>query len=262
MSRLSNMFAAKDMTQGTPWKQIALFAAPLLAGNIAQQFYNTADSLIVGRYVGDNALAAVGGSGPIINLLIVLFVGIATGAGIMVAQYFGARRYEDLSHAVGTCLTLTFISSLIMTALGILISEPLLRIMDTPPEIFDMCLAYLRIIFAGIIGSAFYNILAGILRGLGDSFSALKFLLLATVLNVFLDLLFVTKFNMAVEGVAIATIMAQFISAVMSLRKLLSLKDIIHMEKRHFALPRNMSKGLSPWACPRAWPRPSCPVPP
>ena len=244
MSRLSNMFAAKDMTQGTPWKQIALFAAPLLAGNIAQQFYNTADSLIVGRYVGDNALAAVGGSGPIINLLIVLFVGIATGAGIMVAQYFGARRYEDLSHAVGTCLTLTFISSLIMTALGILISEPLLRIMDTPPEIFDMCLAYLRIIFAGIIGSAFYNILAGILRGLGDSFSALKFLLLATVLNVFLDLLFVTKFNMAVEGVAIATIMAQFISAVMSLRKLLSLKDIIHMEKRHFALSPQYVKRL------------------
>ena len=244
MSRLSNMFAAKDMTQGTPWKQIALFDAPLLAGNIAQQFYNTADSLIVGRYVGDNALAAVGGSGPIINLLIVLFVGIATGAGIMVAQYFGARRYEDLSHAVGTCLTLTFISSLIMTALGILISEPLLRIMDTPPEIFDMCLAYLRIIFAGIIGSAFYNILAGILRGLGDSFSALKFLLLATVLNVFLDLLFVTKFNMAVEGVAIATIMAQFISAVMSLRKLLSLKDIIHMEKRHFALSPQYVKRL------------------
>ena len=244
MSRLSNMFAAKDMTQGTPWKQIALFAAPLLAGNIAQQFYNTADSVIVGKYVGDNALAAVGGSGPIINLLIVLFVGIATGAGIMVAQYFGARRYEDLSHAVGTCLTLTFISSLIMTALGILISEPLLRIMDTPPEIFDMCLAYLRIIFAGIIGSAFYNILAGILRGLGDSFSALKFLLLATVLNVFLDLLFVTKFNMAVEGVAIATIMAQFISAVMSLRKLLSLKDIIHMEKRHFALSPQYVKRL------------------
>ncbi len=244
MSRLSNMFAAKDMTQGTPWKQIALFAAPLLAGNIAQQFYNTADSVIVGKYVGDNALAAVGGSGPIINLLIVLFVGIATGAGIMVAQYFGARRYEDLSHAVGTCLTLTFISSLIMTALGILISEPLLRIMDTPPEIFDMCLAYLRIIFAGIIGSAFYNILAGILRGLGDSFSALKFLLLATVLNVFLDLLFVTKFNMAVEGVAIATIMAQFISAVMSLRKLLSLKDIIHIEKRHFALSPQYVKRL------------------
>ena len=236
MSRLSNMFAAKDMTQGTPWKQIALFAAPLLAGNIAQQFYNTADSVIVGKYVGDNALAAVGGSGPIINLLIVLFVGIATGAGIMVAQYFGAKSWEDLTHAVGTCLTLTLLCSIFMTAVGLLASEPLLRLLDTPNETFDMCLAYLRIIFMGIIGMAFYNILAGILRGLGDSFSALKFLLLATALNVVLDLLFVTRFNMGVEGVAIATAIAQFISALMSLRKLLSLKDIIHIKRRHFAL--------------------------
>ena len=113
MSKFSNLFAAQDMTEGTPWKKIVAFAIPLLIGNIAQQLYNTADSVIVGKYVGDNALAAVGGCGPTLNLLIVLFVGIATGAGIMVARYFGARNKEALSHSVGTCMTLTLLASLL-----------------------------------------------------------------------------------------------------------------------------------------------------
>ena len=163
MSKLSNLFAAQDMTEGTPWKKIVSFAIPLLIGNIAQQLYNTADSVIVGKYVGDLALAAVGGCGPLINLLIVLFVGISTGAGIMVAQYFGARRKEDLSGAVGTCMMLTLIASLFMMVLGTIISEPMLRLVDTPAETFDMCLSYLRIYFLSIAGMGFYNILAGML---------------------------------------------------------------------------------------------------
>ena len=130
MSSLSRFFAAQDMTEGTPWKKIVSFAIPLLIGNIAQQLYNTADSVIVGKYVGDLALAAVGGCGPTLNLLIVLFVGIATGAGIMVAQYFGAKQKEELSYSVGTCLTLTGIASLIMMVLGTLAAPPLLRLLD------------------------------------------------------------------------------------------------------------------------------------
>ncbi|MBQ5812814.1 MAG: MATE family efflux transporter, partial [Clostridia bacterium] len=236
MSKLSNLFAAQDMTEGTPWKKIVSFAIPLLIGNIAQQLYNTADSVIVGKYVGDLALAAVGGCGPLINLLIVLFVGISTGAGIMVAQYFGARRKEDLSGAVGTCMMLTLIASLFMMVVGTMISEPMLRLVGTPDETFDMCLSYLRIYFLSIAGMGFYNILAGILRGMGDSISALKYLIVAALLNIALDLLFVAKFGMAVQGVAIATAIAQLISAMLSAKKLFSMRDVMHLEKRHFKI--------------------------
>ena len=142
MSKLSNLFAAQDMTEGTPWKKIVSFALPLLIGNIAQQLYNTADSVIVGKYVGDLALAAVGGCGPLINLLIVLFVGIATGAGIMVAQYFGARRKEDLNKTIGTCLTLTLIASAIIMVIGPLITRPLMSLLNTPPDVYDMAVDY------------------------------------------------------------------------------------------------------------------------
>ena len=244
MSKLSNLFAAQDMTEGTPWKKIVSFALPLLIGNIAQQLYNTADSVIVGKYVGDLALAAVGGCGPLINLLIVLFVGIATGAGIMVAQYFGARRKEDLSGAVGTCMVLTLLASIFMMIVGTIISEPMLRLVDTPAETFDMCLSYLQIYFLSIAGMGFYNILAGILRGLGDSISALKYLIVAAALNIVLDLFFVAKLGMAVQGVAIATAIAQIVSALCSARKLLSMRDIMHLEKRHFKLNKTYAMQL------------------
>ncbi len=120
MSRLTSIFTARDMTEGTPWKRIVQFSIPLLLGNIAQQFYNTADSIIVGRYIGDNALAAVGGAGPVMNLLMVLFVGIATGAGIMVSQYFGAKDREKLSRTIGICISLTGLASLIVMCLQVL----------------------------------------------------------------------------------------------------------------------------------------------
>ena len=244
MSKLSNLFAAQDMTEGTPWKKIVAFAIPLLIGNIAQQLYNTADSVIVGKYVGDLALAAVGGCGPLINLLIVLFVGISTGAGIMVAQYFGARRKEDLSGAVGTCMVLTLIASLFMMVVGTAISEPMLRLVDTPAETFDMCLSYLRIYFLSIGGMGFYNILAGILRGMGDSISALKYLIVAALLNVVLDLIFVANFGLGVQGVAIATAIAQIISACLSARKLFSMRDVMHLEKRHFKVNKTYAMQL------------------
>ncbi len=220
MVKFSELFSPKDMTEGIPWKRIVEFSLPMLIGNIAQQFYNTADSIIVGKYVGDNALAAVGSASPILNLLLVLFVGIATGAGIMVAQYFGAKDREKLSHTIGVCISLTAIASLIIMVIGPLVTRPLLSFLNTPASIIDWCADYLVIYYVGIAGFAYYNILAGVLRGLGDSISALGFLLIATILNVFLDLWFVAGLGMGVPGVALATIIAQGISAVLCIIKL------------------------------------------
>lgn len=229
MGKFSSLFTAKDMTEGTPWKRIVEFSIPMLIGNIAQQFYNTADSIIVGKYVGDNALAAVGSASPILNLLLVLFVGISTGAGIMVSQYFGAKDREKLSHTIGVCITLTAIASVIIMVIGPLVTRPLLVFLNTPASIIDWCADYLIIYFVGIAGFAYYNILAGVLRGLGDSVSSLVFLLIATVLNVFLDIWFVAGFNMGVAGVALATIIAQGVSAVLCIIKLLKMRNIFDL---------------------------------
>lgn len=170
---IKELFAPSDMTVGKPWEKIVIFTIPMLIGNIAQQLYNTVDSIVIGKYVGDNALAAVGSASPILNLLLVLFVGISVGAGVMVSQYFGARQREELSMTIGNCVTLTAISSLIIMFLGAVLSRPLLEMLHTPDSIIDWCTSYLVILMVGCMGSAYYNILCGILRGLGDSISAL-----------------------------------------------------------------------------------------
>jgi len=229
MANLKSLFAPTDMTVGTPWKKIVAFAVPMLIGNIAQQLYNTVDSIIVGRYVGDNALAAVGSAGPILNLLLVLFVGISVGAGIMVSQFFGAKDREELSGTIGTCITLTGISSLIIMILAPIVARPLLELLNTPASIIDWCDSYLTILFLGVAGSSYYNILSGILRGLGDSVSALLYLLVATILNIILDLVFVAGLDLGVSGVALATIIAQAVSAILcflKLRKMTNLFDL------------------------------------
>ncbi|MBQ1318868.1 MAG: MATE family efflux transporter [Solobacterium sp.] len=238
MSVMQKLFRPVDMTKGDPVKNIIQFAVPMLLGNIAQQLYNTVDSIIVGRYVGDNALAAVGSAGPILNLMLVLFMGISTGASIMVAQYFGAREREHLSRTIGACLLLTLIASVIIMIIGPVISRPLLRLLNTPESIIGWCQAYLTIIFLGIAGGGYYNILAGVLRGLGDSVSALVYLLVATILNIILDWTFVAKFGMGVPGVAWATIIAQFVSALLSIRKLTRMTDLFDMKKEYLN-PRN-----------------------
>lgn len=227
------LFAPVDMTVGRPGKQIVKFMIPLLLGNIAQQLYNTVDSIIVGRFVGDNALAAVGSAGPILNLLLVLFIGISVGVGIMVSQYFGARKREELSKTIGCCITLTVITTILVMVITPFITMPLLRLLDTPDSIIDWCYSYLMILFMGIIGCAFYNILGGILRGLGDSVSALVYLLVATVLNMVLDYIFVAYFDMGVAGVALATIIAQFVSALLSFWKLCRMKGAFDMKKEY-----------------------------
>ena len=213
--KLTSLLASQDMTQGSPSGNLIRFSVPLLIGNLAQQLYSTVDSIVVGYYVGDNALAAVGASGPILNLLLVLFMGISVGASVMVSQYFGARDRERLEETVGTTITATVVSSIFIMVVGPLITPPVMSALSTPPEIYDMACTYLVILFAGIIGSAFYNILSGVLRGLGDSVMPVIFLIIACLLNIVLDVWFVAGFHWDVAGVAIATICSQLLSAVL-----------------------------------------------
>lgn len=236
MEQLKKLFQATDMTTGKPWKRIIVFAIPMLLGNIAQQMYSTVDSIVVGKYVGDNALAAVGSSGPILNLLLVLFIGISMGASILVSQYFGAKQREELSYTIGNCITLTAIAVVIVAGLAIVLVRPLLELLGTPDSIIDWCASYLMILLVGYVGSAYYNILSGILRGLGDAFSALVYLLIATVINIVLDVLFVAQFNMGVAGVAWATIIAQAVSAVLCYRRLKKMTDILDIKPKYMKL--------------------------
>lgn len=244
MEQVKKLFQAVDMTTGEPWRKIVIFTIPMLLGNIAQQLYNTVDSIVVGKYVGDNALAAVGSAGPILNLLLVLFVGISMGASIMVSQFFGAKQREELSQTIGNCITLTAIAVLSIMVLAVIIVRPLLELLDTPNSIIDWCTSYLLIMFLGCVGSAYYNILSGVLRGLGDAFSSLVYLLVATVLNIILDLLFVAKFGMGVSGVALATVIAQFISALLCFRRLTQLTDIFDLKLEYMKLKKLYANGI------------------
>lgn len=237
-------FKPVDMTVGEPWKQILAFTIPMLIGNIAQQLYNTVDSIVVGRYVGDNALAAVGSAGPILNLIIVLFIGIGMGSTIMVSQYFGARDRESLSYTIGNSITLTLISGVLVTVIGIVVARPLLEILNTPAEIIDWCTSYLWILFGGSIGMAFFNIISGILRGLGDAISALIYLVISTVINIVLDLFFVAKLGLGVNGVALATIIAQGISGVLCMVRLSQMKDLFDMGFGYLKWKRRYGAGI------------------
>lgn len=219
------LFAPTDMTVGSPWKSIVLFTFPMLIGNIAQQLYNTVDSIVVGKYIGDNALAAVGSAGPILNMLLVLFIGISAGANIMVSQYFGAKNRESLSYTIGNCITLTAISCILLIIVATPLIRPVLSMLNTPDTIIDGCADYLMISLIGIAGMAYYNILSGIIRGMGDSFSALIYLLVATVINIVLDIFFVAVIKMGVGGVALATVIAQIISSVLCVIKLSKMRD-------------------------------------
>ena len=207
------LFAPTDMTVGTPWKSILAFTLPMLIGNIAQQLYNTVDTIVVGKYIGDNALSAVGSAGPIINMLLVLFIGISAGATIMVSQYFGARNREALSLTIGNCITITAISCVALIVIMLPFIRPILVALNTPPAILDDCTGYLQICLIGIAGLGYYNILSGIIRGLGDSVSALIYLLVATAINIVLDIVFVAYCDMGVPGVALATVIAQIVSS-------------------------------------------------
>lgn len=238
---MRKIFEPVDMTEGIPWKKIALFTIPMLLGNLAQQFYHTVDSIVVGKYIGDSALAAVGSAGPVVNLLIILFVGISVGAGIVVSQYLGARIRNGLSHTIGNCITLTCIAALFIMVAGTLLARPMLVFLNTPDSIIDWCTSYLCILFLGSAGLAFFNILSGVLRGLGDSTSALIYLLISSIINIILDVFFVSVLKLGVNGVAYATIIAQGISGLLCFLKLKRMTDLFDIKLQNLKLKKEFS---------------------
>ena len=202
------------MTEGTIWKQLVNFAFPLFIGNIFQQLYNTVDSIVVGNFVGADALGAVTSTIPIVITLIGLFIGLAMGASVVISQYFGAKDVENLRRATHTAVVSTIIMALVISAIGYWSTPHLLRMMNTPESVFREAVVYLQIFSLGLGGTMLYNMGSAILRAVGDSKRPLYFLILASVLNIFLDLLFVIKFKSGVAGVAYATIISQLVSGL------------------------------------------------
>ncbi len=243
--QLKKYFGAQDLTVGSPMSNLLKFSIPLLIGNIAQQLYSTVDAIIVGRYVGDTALASVGSVMPIVNLLLVLFVAISTGAGILVSQAFGAKNKELLNQTIGNALTLIVVSSLLIMGFALAFSTHILRLLETPVEVFDAANAYLRILFIGAVWFGFYNIISGILRGLGDSITPLVFLLLTVAINMVLDIWFVAGLGWGVEGAAWATIISQFAASVMSLIHLVRIKDTVIINRKTLMPQRALTGQLT-----------------
>ena len=222
----------EPMTQGTIWKRITSFALPILLGNLFQQLYNTADSLIVGNFLGKNALAAVSSTGSLIFMLIGFLSGIAIGAGVVIARYFGGGKEEELHQAVHTTVAFGLVAGVVMTAVGVGFSPQILRWMDTPENVMYNSQLYLSIYFMGSLGSVMYNICVGILQAVGDSRHPLYYLIISSVINVVLDLFFIGVLHMGVDGAAWATIIAQFISAALCLWQLLRVKESYRVQIR------------------------------
>lgn len=226
MNRSIRKSTVRDMTEGNIVKQVLLFAIPLMLGNVFQMLYNTVDSIIVGNFVSTQALAAVGSTTMIVNMQVFFFNGFSVGAGVVISRCFGAKDMNALHTAVETTMTATFIISVIFSIIGVLGVRPMLRFMATPDDVFEDAVTYLSVYFAGISGLLIYNIGSGILRAVGDTTRPLMFLALTSVLNIILDLFFVIVLRMGIAGAALATIIAQFISAILTLLLLTRAKDI------------------------------------
>ena len=221
--------AARNMTSGPIMRQLIMFALPLMLGNVFQMLYNTVDSIIVGNYVSKQALAAIGSTTVIVNLLVFFFNGFSVGAGVTIGQFFGAGEMDDLHKSVETTMAATFILCAVFTVGGVLVVKPLLVLMQTPEDVFADAALYLRIYIGGISGLLIYNMGSGILRAVGDSTRPLYFLVLTSVLNIVLDLFFVIKLETGIAGAAIATIISQFISAALTLALLTRSRDIYRL---------------------------------
>lgn len=203
------------LTEGTIWKKILAFAFPLFLGNVFQQLYNMADSLIVGNFIDSDALAAVSSSGSVIFLLVGFFGGISVGAGVVIARYFGAREADKVERAVHTTVAFGISAGILLTAVGILLTPKILTLMGTPEDVLPNSILYFRIYFCGSLAFVLYNIFVGILQAAGDSRHPLMYLIISSITNIVLDLLFVAVFNLGVGSAAAATIISQFISAAL-----------------------------------------------
>ena len=225
-----------DMTRGDIWRHFLSFSVPLAIGLLFQQLYNTVDSVVVGQYVGQEALAAVGSTGSIINMLIALCNGLSMGAGVLISQCYGAHDEKRLHTAVQTTVTVAFLLCIAATAVGLMLVRPMLRMMQTPENVFGESEQYLTLYFCGISGLLLYNVGSAILRAVGDSRRPLFFLVFSALTNTVLDIVFVVKFGMGVRGVALATIIAQGLSAVLVLIALTREKGAYGIRWRHLGI--------------------------
>ena len=223
---------ALRMTEGSIPGKMLRFAAPLFLGNLFQQLYNTADALIVGNMLGTDALAAVAATGTLVFLIISLFVGIAAGAGVLISRYFGARDYERLEKAIHTNVAFSLAAGVLMTAFGVLLAPKLLEWMGTPEDVREQSTIYIRIFFAGSMGLVLYNGLRGVMQAVGDGKNPLKYLIFCSCLNVVLDIAFIGLFHTGVGGAALATIISQFLSGLLCLRRLLTTREEYRVELR------------------------------
>ena len=233
-----------DMTQGNIAKHIISFAIPLLLGNIFQQLYNMVDTWVVGNFVSNEAFSAVGSVGPIVNMLIGFFMGLSSGAGVVISQYYGARRYEDVQKTVHTAMVMTLILGVVFTAIGLAMTPFMLQLMKTPANVLPESTAYLTIYFSGLLGLMVYNMGAGILRAVGDSQRPFYFLVVCAIMNTVLDLLFVLGFRMGVQGVALATIISQAVSAILVLITLLRTDECIQVRVSFLRIHWDMLKKI------------------
>ena len=231
----------KDMTTGNPVKLILFFSIPLLIGNVFQQFYSMVDTIIVGRYVGVQALAAVGVTGSLSFLILGFTFGLTGGFSVIIAQRFGANDEDGLRKSVATSTILSIISTIIITLASMLSAKPVLSLMNTPDDIINDATIYIIIIFAGTCATVFYNMIAGILRSLGDSKTPLYFLILSSILNIILDLFFILNFNMGVRGAAYATVIAQGISGILCLLYALKKYPILRLKKEDWIWDKNFA---------------------
>lgn len=241
------------MTEGSIARHIILFAMPLVVGNILQQMYNTVDSIVVGRFIGGTALAAVGCSGAVVHLLVGMFVGLTNGASVVISQYYGAGKMEEVKKAIHTSIFFSIIFGILLSIVGVLLTDSILLWIDTPEEVFHQASVYLKVFFSGVFFMGLYNMGAAILRGMGNSRSPLYYLAVVCGVNMVLDVVFVVVFGMDVEGAAIATIIAQAIACAMVARKMmqlpkeyrLSLKDLkCHTDELKHILKVGIPSGL------------------
>lgn len=241
-----------SMTEGSPVKMILAFSAPLLLGNIFQQLYNLVDSTVVGRFVGANALAAVGAPGTIMALTLCLCFGLTNGAGIIIAQCFGAKNYNQLKATIGALICIISITALVLMIIGIAGAPFFLRLVSTPDEIINDAVLYMRIVMIGTPFSMAYNGASAILRNMGDSKTPLLMLMLSSFLNIVLDLIFVLAFGMAVMGVGIATVISQAVSAAACLIYMRRYKNELHLDGLKIRFNRRCAKQIFKTGVPTA----------
>lgn len=232
------------MTEGIIWKQLIAFSLPLLVGNLFQQLYNTVDSVVVGNFIGSDALAAVGSSNSLINLIIGMFMGIGTGAGVIISQYYGAKDKEKLQSAVHTTMALSLAGGTILIFLGVIFSPLILKMMGTPESVLPNSVAYLRIFFYGSLFNLVYNMGSGVLRAVGDSKRPLYYLCISSIVNIILDLVFVVFFGMGTEGVGYATVAAQAVSSVLTVLALIRTDEIYRLDLKKLRIDKWMSNRI------------------